>query len=109
MGHDRYSSKAALASLARLYSLTRLQLNFLRPVRKLVGKERCGARVRKLYDAPKTPYQRLVESGALSEATQRQLQKQFLAINPAQLQREIEQGLRHLWACTQRAERRKVG
>jgi len=109
VGHDRYSSKAALAALARLYSLTRLQLNFLRPVRKLVGKERCGARVRKVYDTPRTPYQRLVESGALSEAVQRQLEEQFFAINPAELQRRIELALRALWACTQRCERRKVG
>lgn len=56
VSHDRYSSKAALAALGRLYSLTRLQLNFLHPVRKLVGKERCGAKVSKVYDAPRTPY-----------------------------------------------------
>jgi len=109
VGHDRYSSKAALAALARLYSLTRLQLNFLRPVRKLVGKERWGAKVRKVYDAPKTPCQRLVQSGVLSEAVQRHLQEQFLAINPAELQRRIELALRAVWACTERAERRKVG
>jgi len=109
VGHDRYSSKAALAALARLYLLTRLQLNFLRPVRKLVGKERCGARVRKVYDTPKTPYQRLVESGALSQAVHRQLEEQLFAINPAELQRRIELALRALWACTERSERRKVG
>ncbi len=109
VGYDRYSSQAALAALARLYSLTRLQLNFLRPVRKLVRKERCGARVRKVYDTPKTPYQRLVESGVLSEAAQTQLQEQFLAINPAQLQRGVELALRAVWSCSERAERRKVG
>ena len=60
VGHDRYRSKAALAALRQLYMLTRLQLNFLRPVPKLTGKERSGASVRKLYDAPRTPYQRLL-------------------------------------------------
>ena len=109
VGHDRYSSQAALAALGRLYSLTRLQLNFLRPVRKLVGKERSGARVRKVYDVPRTPYQRLVDSGALSEATQAQMEEQFLAINPAELQRRIELALRAVWTCTERAQRRKVG
>jgi hypothetical protein len=109
VGYDRYSSRAALAALGRLYSLTRLQLNFLRPVRKVVGKERFGARVRKVYDAPRTPYQRLLECGALSAAAQDRLQEQFLAINPAELQRGIERALRALWACTERAERRKVG
>jgi hypothetical protein len=109
VGYDRYSSQAALAALGRLYSLTRLQLNFLRPVRKLVGKVRSGARVHKAYDAPKTPYQRLVESGVLSEAAQARMEQQFLAINPAELHRRIELALRAVWSCTERAQRRKVG
>jgi transposase InsO family protein len=109
VGYDRYSSKSALAALSRLYALTRLQLNFWRPVRKVIGKERHGARVRKLYDAPRTPYQRLLSSGVLGEAVANRLQEQFLAINPAELQRRFELALRALWACTDRAERRKVG
>jgi transposase InsO family protein len=109
VGHDRYRSRAALAALGRLYTLIRLQLNFLRPVRKLVGKERYGARVRKSYDAPRTPYQRLLDYGALDQATAARLDQQFLDINPAELQRRIESALRDLWACTERADRRKVG
>jgi hypothetical protein len=109
VGYDRYSSKAALAALGRLYVLTRVQLNFLRPVRKLIGKERHGARVRKVYDAPRTPYQRLLVAGVLNEAAARRLEEQFLAINPAELQRRIELALHAVWACTERAERRKVG
>lgn len=109
VGYDRYSSKAALAALGRLYLLSRLQLNFLRPVRKLVGKERHGSRVRKAYDAPKTPYQRLLDSGALEETVARRIEDQFLAINPAELRRRIELALRAVWACTETAERRKVG
>jgi hypothetical protein len=109
VGYDRYSSKAALAALGRLYALTRLQLNFLRPVRKLIGKERHGSRVSKVYDAPRTPYQRMLESGALDKAAAERLAEQFLAINPAELQRRIELALCAVWACTERAERRKVG
>ena len=109
VGYDRYSSKQGLAALHRLYALTRLQLNFLRPVRKLAGKERRGSRTYKFYDTPRTPYQRLLEAGVLSEAKASLLRKQYLAINPAELQRRIELALRAVWACTERAERRKVG
>lgn len=109
VGYDRYSSKAALAALHRLYSLIRLQLNFLRPVRKLAGKERRGSRTYKLYDTPRTPYQRLLEAGVLSESNAGLLEVQFLAINPAELQRSIDRALRAVWACTERLERRKVG
>jgi hypothetical protein len=109
VGYDRYSSKAALAALGRLYALTRLQLNFLRPVRKLIGKERHGSRLRKVYDAPRTPYQRALESGFLGEAAAERLKEQFLDINPAGLQRRIELALSAVWACTEKSERRKVG
>ena len=84
-------------------------MSFFRPVRKLVGKERRGARVTKPYDAPRTPYQRLLQSGILDMTTQQRLQKQFLAINPAQLQRSIERALRGLWRRTDRSERAKAG
>jgi hypothetical protein len=109
VGYDRYSSQTAFAAWQRLYLLLRLQINFFRPVRKLVGKERKGARVTKLYDAPRTPYHRLLESGILDETAQQQIERQFLAINPADLQRGIEQALRHLWGRTERRERAMAG
>ena len=109
VGYDRYNSEAAFQALGQLYSLLRLQLNYLRPVRKLIGKRRNGARVTKVYDAPRTPYRRLLEAGVLDETTRRRLEKEFGAINPAELQRRIEAALRRLWDCTERKERRKVG
>jgi hypothetical protein len=100
VGYDRYNSKAAYDALERLYRLVGMQMNFFRPVRKLVGKERCGARVRKRYDTPQTPYQRLVRSGQLEEATRSRLEEELRAINPADLQRRIEHALRRLWSIT---------
>ena len=55
VGHDRYNSKAAYAAFQQLYSLLRLQVNFLRPVRKLIAKQRQGAKLVKRYDRPMTP------------------------------------------------------
>jgi len=109
VGYDRYSSQAAFQTLHQLYSLLRLQVNFFRPVRKLVSKARQGARVTKLYDAPCTPYRRLLESGILDGTARQQLERQFLAINPADLQRGIGQALRHLWSRTERRERATAG
>ena len=109
VGYDRYSSQAAFQALQRLYSLLRLQVNFFRPVRKLVGKARQGARVTKLYDTPRTPYRRLLESGILDQTARQQLERQFLDVNPADVQRGIEQALRHLWDRTERRERARAG
>jgi hypothetical protein len=97
VGYQRYSSRAAFETLHQLYPLLRLQLNFFRPVRKLVGKERTGARVIKRYDQPLTPYQRLLASGTLSQVSRGQLERQYLATNPAELQRHIDRLLRQLW------------
>lgn len=109
VGYDRYNSRPAFEAMQRLYTLVRLQLNFFRPVRKPIGRQRSGARVTKLYDAPRTPYQRLLESSTLDDASRSRLQQEFEALNPADLQRKIEAALRRLWDCTERKERRKVG
>ena len=111
VGYDRYNSKAAYAALQQLYALLRLQMNFFRPLSKVISKERRGARVTKRYDAPRTPYQRFLEAGALDEVTQAAMDEQLLNINPAQLQRNVELALRRLWNLTTRRETltKKVG
>ncbi len=38
VGYQRYNSKPAYEALVRLYRLLRLQMNYFRPVRKLVGR-----------------------------------------------------------------------
>ena len=106
VGYERYSTKAAYELLLKLYPLLCLQMNFLRPVRKLVSKERQGAKVSKRYDEPRTPYQRLVASGVLSKQAQARLIRQEQVLNPADLQRRIDQLLRQLW---QQADKWKGG
>lgn len=112
VGYQRYSSRAAFEALQQLYWLLRLRLNFFRPVRKLVGKERLGPRVAKRYDEPRTPYQRLLAADALDDAVGAQLRRQYLAVNPAELQRRIDNLLRRLWRLgetTANAPSTKVG
>jgi hypothetical protein len=84
--------------LGQLYPLLSLQLNFFRPIRKLVAKERVGARVIKRYDEPRTAYQRLLESGTLSLDARAEVERTLRRINPARLQRRIDALLRQLWS-----------
>lgn len=97
VGYDRLTSKQAYALLGQLYPLLCRQLNFFRPVRKLLAKERVGPRVLKHYDEPRTSYQRLLESSALVPPQRQDLRRQMAAINPAELQRRIERLQRELW------------
>lgn len=100
VGYDRLSSKEAQTVLSQLYACLRLQ-NFFRPVRKLVGKERQGAKSVKHYDEPRTPYQRLLTAGCLEDSLKVDLEKTYLAINPAQLRRRIGELQRKLWRLGQ--------
>lgn len=93
VGHDRFSSDAAHAVLQRLYQRVELHLNFFRPLRKVVAKQRRGSRHHKRYDVPRTPYQRLLAAGVLAPEQCRTLEQQFLALNPATLSSEVTRAL----------------
>jgi integrase-like protein len=97
VGYDRYTSRPAFAALGRLYTLLRLQLNFFRPVRKLVSKHRVGAKTIKRYDRPQTPYQRVLAAGVLSPPQQHALAAQLAALDPIALARDIQRTLDTLW------------
>lgn len=62
-----------------------------------MAKERIDGRVVKRYDEPRTAYQRLLESGQLTDTQQNQLRAKLATINPAAVQRRIDQLLRQLW------------
>jgi len=60
---------------------------------ELVPLQRVNARYQKHYDAPKTPYQRLLDSPCIEEETKRRLQDVHQALNPFILKQEIERKL----------------
>ena len=64
-------------------------VNFFYPSQKLVAKTRQGARVRRVYDDPQTPYQRVLGCSEVSEDRKDRLRRQFDILNPAELQREV--------------------
>ena len=57
---------------------------------KLVNKERVGSRVKKTYDEAKTPYQRVLDSSHVDEASKERLRKEYTTLNPVALLRQIE-------------------
>jgi len=68
--------------------------NFYTPCLKLKSKERIGSKIRKKYDKPKTPYQRVLESGALTTKQEELLVDKKSRINPFRLQRELNEKLK---------------
>jgi len=88
-GYFRYEGEEQLLLLNRLYEALCLYLNFFQPQARLREKVREGSRVKKRYDEPKTPYQRILEDPEVDEITKRKLGRQYRKLNPAQLMREI--------------------
>jgi hypothetical protein len=81
----------------RVYALARLHVNFFQPVEKLVSKQRLSARVRRLFDRPKTLPQRLCAAGVLSLGKRAELEALYQRLNPLQLQRDLDVALHQLW------------
>jgi hypothetical protein len=100
IGYDRFSTQAAFAALNDIYRLLRLFMNFFQPVQKLVSKRRHGARIYKVYDMAKTPYQRLLTSGILTQEKMHQLAATYNGLNPVTLRQQIIQNVEHLWTLS---------
>ena len=97
VGYDRYTSRAAYQCLERLDDSVRLYMNFFQPTMKLVSKTRHGAKVNKIYDTARTPYQRLLGTGMLTEVRQQELAATYHGLNPVLLLRQINSNLEQLW------------
>ncbi len=61
VGYLRYDTKAELELINQLYTYLRLYVNHFKTSSKLIEKIRNGSKVIKKYDAPLTPYQRLMK------------------------------------------------
>jgi hypothetical protein len=94
VGYLRYDSQKELEILNDLYrNELRLYKNFFQPVIKLISKERIGGKIHRKYDAPKTPYERVMESKEVKEKTKQELRAIYESLNPAELKRIIDRKL----------------
>jgi hypothetical protein len=106
-GYLRYDTYEELAIMNDLYrGELRLYKNFSQPVMKLQSKERIGGRVKRKYDVPKTPYQRLMESDEIPSEVKHELKEIYLSLNPAELKRNIDAKLAKLYKAYE--EKRKT-
>jgi len=96
VGYRRYEGLQAAAALGRLYSSLRFFVNFFQPSFKLAEKKRDGAKVKKKYHPPATPYQRLLADARTSENVRRQVTAIHATLDPVQLLRSIRAAQREL-------------
>src|SRR5699024_6154753 len=92
VGYHRYDTAGELDLLNRIWALQRLLTNHFAPQQKLIYKERNGAKITKKYDQPATPLQRvLADHGTVSKKAKTRLNEENLPLNPAAIQREIQE------------------
>lgn len=98
IGYERLDNPAAVELLNDLYANEwRLFHNLYGASVRLISKERKGAKIKKTYDVPKTPYQRVMESKDVSEYAKRGLRYLFENTNPFMLRRAIDRKLREVF------------
>lgn len=97
LGYVRYDSEAARAAINALYDELRLLQNLFLPSVKLVAKHRVGARVRRRYEAPRTPLERLEGCAEADPVKLRALTELRARLDPFALAQQIDQGLARVY------------
>jgi hypothetical protein len=95
LGYDRLAEPELCGAINEIYRRWWEPLhNFFSPSAKLLSKDRHGAKVQRRHDTPQTPCDRLLKSSAVDAETKRRLKAQRKALNPFELQRQLEVALR---------------
>ncbi len=103
LGWDRYDSPQAIEAINDLYRHElRLWLNLYLPSVKLVKKTRVGSKLRRVYDAPQTPLERVAACPQASAARVAELNTLRKNLNPFELAKTIERKLEHIYKLANR-------
>jgi hypothetical protein len=91
LGYERYDTEAARAAIDDLYrGELRLFQNLFLPSVKLTRKERIGSRLRRHYEAPQTPFQRVAASLTADSERLAELRRLRETLDPFQLSQTIQ-------------------
>jgi len=98
LGYVRYDSQAAQEAINDLYrNELRLFQNLFLPSVKLAKKQRVGSRLRRRYEAPQTPWQRIAASLQADSQRRGELEKERARRDPFQLSRRIQAKLERIF------------
>lgn len=101
LGYERFGHPELVPMLNDLYGQEWSQYqNHFRPTFKLETREKKGGKTVKIYEKkPQTPYQRLLASDAISEATKVRLREEHQGLNPFALKKSIERKLKKFFTA----------
>jgi len=73
VGYYRFDTEEEFVALQSVYRHLCPLLNFYYPSVRIIAKERIGSKIKKIYDEPKPPYVRLLESPKADDAIKKEL------------------------------------
>jgi hypothetical protein len=96
VGYGRYDTPKQVAQLNAIYRVYRLYFNHFLPLTKLLKTEHRGSHVKKIYDVPKTPYQRVLDSPDVDPKVKAKLRREHAQLDVVHLKRELDRLLEQL-------------
>jgi hypothetical protein len=90
VGYYRFDTQQEFEALQEVYTHLCPLLNYYYPSVRLIEKTRIGARVKKIYDDPKPPYLRLLESKDIDEEVKAELRKRAKSIHIVKQKRLVD-------------------
>jgi hypothetical protein len=89
VGYRRFDTTSELRVLNEIYATLRLYKNFCLPTMRLKSKARVEGRIKRIYEKPCTPYERVMGSRQVDRKTKQKLRSIYEALNPAELYRRL--------------------
>jgi len=93
LAYDRLDTPQQCVAVNALYDQMWVYYNLFQPVLHLIGKDMVAGKMKRRWDRARTPYQRLMDSGALSQEQRSRLEGLYERTNPRQLRRDIYRAL----------------
>jgi len=109
-GHERFGHAELVPLMNALYAREWSQwTNHFKPTFKLLKREKKDGRTKRIYEPrPRTPYQRLLESADIPEATKARLRIEHAALDPFALKKSIEAKLKNFFTALGNLDRESM-
>jgi hypothetical protein len=98
LGNDRLDTQEQVRKLNKLYDHMWTYYNLFQPVLRLADKQIVDGKLRRTWDEPATPYERLRATGVLDDDRLQELDSLLQATNPRRLRKLIYDGIYDLWS-----------
>jgi hypothetical protein len=92
-GHVRIEDPSLIPLMNEIYEVWGLLHNYFMPQMKLISKDRINGKVKKIYDNPKIPYERLMECTTVAQETKDRLTRIKAGLDPFKLQADLQEKL----------------